>query len=208
MFVWQGWTTVEWLCWLSLHTYRGFTLSSTVITWHSSSTLPASSCLVPWLCALYCVMSFVVPAIDGFDSVSKSICTVRMLNRQQIEVLLIFRSSPPRWPNKPGKNVRPSVRMSVRTYVRPSVRTSTIKHNAATNQIVEFVRVDETFTTIWLSRSSEVRVKVMWDLKFQKWRFSKSISSAIFQPVKKIPTVSDTRPKYLKSIRPDFCISS
>ena len=32
--------------------------------------------------------------------------------------------------------------------VRPSVRTSTIKLNAATNQIVEFVRVDETFTTI------------------------------------------------------------
>jgi len=32
--------------------------------------------------------------------------------------------------------------MSVRTYVC----TSTIKHNAATNQILEFVRVDETFT--------------------------------------------------------------
>ena len=40
------------------------------------------------------------------------------------------------------------VKMSVRTSVRPYVRTSTIKHNAATNQIVEFVRVDETFTTI------------------------------------------------------------
>ena len=53
-----------------------------------------------------------------------------------------------------------------------------------------------------------VRVKVTWDLKFQKWRFSKSISSAIFQPIKKIPTVSDTRPKYLKSLRLDFWISS
>jgi len=42
----------------------------------------------------------------------------------------------------------------------PSVRTSTIRHNAATNQIVVFVKVDETFTTIWVSRSSEVRVKV------------------------------------------------
>ena len=40
------------------------------------------------------------------------------------------------------------VKMSVHPYVRPSVRTSTIKLNAATNQIVEFVRVDETFTTI------------------------------------------------------------
>jgi len=57
-----------------------------------------------------------------------------------------------RWPNKPGKNVCPSVR----TYVH----TSKIKLNAATNQIVEFVRVDETFTMIWLSRSSEVRVKM------------------------------------------------
>jgi len=35
--------------------------------------------------------------------------------------------------------------MSVRPYY---VRTSTMKHNAATNQRVVFVRVDETFTTI------------------------------------------------------------
>jgi len=35
-----------------------------------------------------------------------------------------------------------------------------MKHNAATNQIRVFVKVDETFRTIWLSRSSEVRVKV------------------------------------------------
>jgi len=40
------------------------------------------------------------------------------------------------------------VKMSVRLSVRTSVRTSTMKHNAATNQIVEFVRVDETFTMI------------------------------------------------------------
>jgi len=62
---------------------------------------------------------------------------------------------------------------------------STMKHNAATNQIVLFVKIDETFTMIWLSRSSEIRVKVTWDLKFQKWRFSRSISFAIFQPIKK-----------------------
>jgi len=108
------------------------------------------------------------------------------------------------------------VKMSFHLYVRTNVctdgqtyiRTSTIKLNAATNQIVVFVRVDESFTMIWLSRSSEVRVKVTWDLKFQKWPFSKSISSAIFQLIKKIPTVSDTRPKYLKSLRPDYWISS
>jgi len=47
------------------------------------------------------------------------------------------------------------------------------------------LEVDETFTTIWLSTSSEVRVKVTWDLKFQKWRFLNSVSSAIFQAIKK-----------------------
>jgi len=124
----------------------------------------------------------------------------------------IFRSSPERWPNKPGKNVHPSVHTSVRTSEHMSVRTyihtSTITHNAATNQIVVFVKVNETFMTIWLSRLSKVRVKVTWDLKFQKWQFSKSISSAIFQPIKKIPIVCDTRPKYLKSLRLDFWISS
>jgi len=40
------------------------------------------------------------------------------------------------------------VKMSVREYVRPSVRTSTMKHNAATKQIVVFVKVDETFMAI------------------------------------------------------------
>jgi len=38
------------------------------------------------------------------------------------------------------------VKMSIRTHVR----TSTMKHNAATNQIVVFAKVDETFTTMWL----------------------------------------------------------
>ena len=84
----------------------------------------------------------------------------------------IFRSSPERWPNKPGKNVRPSVHNQTQCSHKPD---SGICY-----------RVDETFTTIWLSRTSEVRVKVTWDLKFQKWRFSNSISSAIFQPIKKI----------------------
>ena len=62
-----------------------------------------------------------------------------------------FRSSPERWSNKPGKNVCPSVRLSV--------HTSTMKHSATTNQIVVFVKVDETFLMMWLSRSSEVRVR-------------------------------------------------
>jgi len=40
------------------------------------------------------------------------------------------------------------VKLSVRPSIRAYVRTSIMKHNAATNQIVVFVRVDETFTTI------------------------------------------------------------
>jgi len=63
------------------------------------------------------------------------------------------------------------VKMSVGEYVPsvpPSVQTSMMKHNAATNQIVVFVKVDQTFTMIWLSRSSEVRIKITWDLNFQK----------------------------------------
>jgi len=84
----------------------------------------------------------------------------------------IFRSSPERWPNKPGKNVH------------PYVRTCTIKLNAATKQIVVLYLL-RSITTKWVSRSSEVRVKVTWDVNFQKWRFLKSISSAIFQPIKK-----------------------
>jgi len=59
-----------------------------------------------------------------------------------------------------GDDLINPVQMSVRTYIRTYVRTSTIKLNAATNQIVVFVRVDETFTTISLSGSSEVKVKV------------------------------------------------
>ena len=60
-----------------------------------------------------------------------------------------------RWPNKPGKNVRPSV--------HPSIRTSTMKHNAAIIQIVVFVKVNETFTTTWLS-SFKVSEVVMWEV--------------------------------------------
>jgi len=56
--------------------------------------------------------------------------------------------------------VKMSVLRSVRMYIHPSIHTSTIKLNAATNQIVVFVRVDESFTTISFSRSSEVRIKV------------------------------------------------
>ena len=52
------------------------------------------------------------------------------------------------------------VKMSISPYVHMYVRTSTMKLNPATNQIVAFVKVDESLTTISLTRSSEVRVKV------------------------------------------------
>jgi len=93
-------------------------------------------------------------------SVCLSVCLLAYLRKHTFEHQQIFRSSPERWPNKPGKNVRPSVCPSVHPYVHPYIHTSAIKLNAATNQIVVFVKIDETFMTIWLSRSSEVRVKV------------------------------------------------
>jgi len=59
-----------------------------------------------------------------------------------------------------GHLLRDDLLNPVKMSVRISVRTSTIKLNAATNQIVVFVKVDETFTTTWLSRLSEVMVKI------------------------------------------------
>jgi len=47
-----------------------------------------------------------------------------------------------------GHLLRDDLMNPVKMSVRPSVRTSTMKHNAATYQIVIFVKVDETFTTI------------------------------------------------------------
>ena len=55
-----------------------------------------------------------------------------------------------------------------------------MKHNAATNQIVVFVKVDETFAMIWLSRSSEVRVKVRrWPQSHIGTIFHIALSSAV-----------------------------
>jgi len=47
-----------------------------------------------------------------------------------------------------GHLLRDDLINPVKMSVRPYVRTSTIKHNAATNQIVVFVKVDETFMMI------------------------------------------------------------
>jgi len=69
--------------------------------------------------------------------------------------------------------------------VKISVRMSTIKLNAATNQILVFVKVDEPFTMIWLSRSSEVRVKVTWDLSFKNDDFHNLSHPPFFNRSKK-----------------------
>jgi len=63
--------------------------------------------------------------------------------------------------------------------------------------------VDETFTTIWLSRSSEVRVKVTWDLSLKNDDFQ-ILSPLPFFNQSKTPMVSDTRPKYIKSLSQIF----
>jgi len=47
-----------------------------------------------------------------------------------------------------GHLLRDDLINPVKMSICPYVRTSTMKHNAATNQIVVFVKVDETFTTI------------------------------------------------------------
>ena len=80
-----------------------------------------------------------------------------------------------KWPNIMGKNVCSSFRPSVRPYVD----TFTMKRNAATNRLVILVEVDLPFTTIWLLRSSEVKVKVTEPRNMRKWPIWKSISSAI-----------------------------
>jgi len=101
--------------------------------------------------------------------------------------------------------VKMSVRPYVRTYIRTYVGTSTIKLNAATNQIVVFVNVDETFTTFKVIRGQgqgHVRLKV------SKITIFKFYLLRHFSTNQKNPTVSDTRPKYLKSLGPDFWISS
>jgi len=51
---------------------------------------------------------------------------------------------------------------------------------------------------IWLSGSSEVRVKVTWD-KVSKMTIFKICLLCHFSTNQKIPMVLDTRPKYLKS---------
>ena len=50
--------------------------------------------------------------------------------------------------NPLNMSIRPYICTYVHTYVHVYVRTSTIKLNAATNQIVVFVKVDESFMTI------------------------------------------------------------
>jgi len=50
---------------------------------------------------------------------------------------------------------------------------------------VVFVKVDETFTKTWLSRSSEVRVKVTWDLSFKNVDFQNLSPLPFFNQSKK-----------------------
>ena len=47
-----------------------------------------------------------------------------------------------------GHFLRDDLINPVKMSIHPYVRTSTMKHNAATNQILVFIMVDETFTTI------------------------------------------------------------
>ena len=57
-------------------------------------------------------------------SVCLSVCLLAYLRKHTFEHQQIFRSSPERWPNKPGKNVRPSVCPSVHPYIRNQTQCS------------------------------------------------------------------------------------
>jgi len=72
-----------------------------------------------------------------------------------------------------------------------------MKHNAATNQIVVFVKVDETFTMTFKVIRGQGQGQVR--LKFSKMTIFKFYLLRHFFNQSKNPTVSDTRPKYLKS---------
>jgi len=95
---------------------------------------------------------------------------------------LVFRSSLERWPNKPSKNVRP--------YVHNETQCS---HKPNKWHLLRLMRHSRRYDFQGHPRSGS---RITWDLKFQRWQFSNSISSAIFQPIKKIPMVSDTHNRF------------
>jgi len=99
----------------------------------------------------------------------------------------IFRSSPQRWPNKPGKNVSPSVRP-------PSYRVTWLQSfyknrlRPILMKLGMMLEVDETFKTIWLSRSSEVRVKVRrWPQSPIRTIFTYGSISSHFGTIARLP---------------------
>ena len=70
-----------------------------------------------------------------------------------------------------------------------------------------WIEVDETNRLIWLSRSSEVKVKVTRPPNLQKWPFSKCISSAIYGARWGLMMDYESLGQYVTSLRPDFSLS-
>ena len=87
-----------------------------------------------------------------------------------------------------------------------SVRPSTIKRNVATSHNMILVEVDKTCATIWLLRSSEVKVKVTGPSNLRKWPKSKSISSAICGGLLNIVNDYDSTGQHLNLIESDFSL--
>ena len=96
--------------------------------------------------------------------------------------------------------------LSARPSVRLSVRPLTIKLNGAICAIVIWIEVDETNRTIWLSRSSKVKVKVTEPLNLRKSPFSKSISFAISVARLNMIIAYDTMGQYLNFVESNFWI--
>ena len=91
------------------------------------------------------------------------------------------------------------------SFVRPSVRRYVNERNAAANRLVILVKVDLPFTTIWLSMSYEVKVKVTELRNMRKGMricertISKSVSSAIVRARLNVG-ICDTTVQYLNLV--------
>ena len=110
-----------------------------------------------------------------------------------------IRSSLTWLPNKTSLDVRPSV--------RPYVSTSPF-FLPIFLIFGRWVDVGEGCTTVWPLTRLKVKVNVKVTPKLRNHPFSKSISSAVYDPIFEIPSDSDNMEQYLNLVRPVFWNSS
>ena len=117
--------------------------------------------------------------------------------------------------------LRPGVRPSVRSFISGQVRSGqvrscmghtsnavyTVERNEATSHYAIFVEVYKTFSTIWVSRSCEVKIKVTSLSKSRKWPISMSVSFAFCWNVSNNICDSDHKRQYSNLLLPDSSVS-